>query len=122
MLNSTAAAPELTLTATASSTATPTPTRTATATATATDTPTSTPTPKPEPQVYIVQRDDWLSKLADKFYGDILAYPAIVAATNTKAAQDDSFTVIDDPDIIEVGQKLWIPTPAEVENLLEEEE
>ena len=27
---------------------------------------------------YSVQADDWLSKLADKFYGDVLAYPAIL--------------------------------------------
>ena len=32
-------------------------------------------------QTYSVQADDWLSKLADKFYGDIYAYPAIVDAT-----------------------------------------
>ena len=25
----------------------------------------------------VVQADDWLSKLADKFYGDVLAFPAI---------------------------------------------
>ena len=31
---------------------------------------------------YTVQADDWLSKLADKFYGDIFAYPAIFEATN----------------------------------------
>jgi Cu-Zn family superoxide dismutase len=58
---------------------------------------------------YIVQADDWLSKLADKFYGDISAYPVIVDATNAKAAEDESFAVIDNPDVIEVGQKLWIP-------------
>ncbi len=58
---------------------------------------------------YIVQADDWLSKIADKFYGDILAYPIIVDATNARAAEDDSFAVIDNPDIIEIGQKLWIP-------------
>lgn len=62
-----------------------------------------------EGQEYIVQADDWLSKLADKFYGDILAYPTIVEATNAKAAEDDSFTVIDNPDLIEIGQKVWIP-------------
>jgi nucleoid-associated protein YgaU len=72
----------------------------------------------PEPQDYIVQTDDWLSRLSDKFYGDILAYPAIVEATNAKAAQDDSYTFISDPDVIEVGQKLWIPTLAEAELLL----
>ena len=62
-----------------------------------------------EGQEYIVQADDWLSKLADKFYGDIFAYPSIVEATNAKAAEDDSFAVIDNPDLIEIGQKLWIP-------------
>ena len=43
----------------------------------------------------IVQADDWLSKIADKFYGDILAFPAIVEATNAKAAIDDSYTTIE---------------------------
>ena len=65
--------------------------------------------PAPEGQAYIVQADDWLSKLADKFYGDPFAYDAIVTATNEMAATDDSFTVIDNPDLIEIGQKLWIP-------------
>lgn len=58
---------------------------------------------------YIVQKGDWLSKIADRYYGDPMAYPAIVEATNAKAAEDDSFAVIDNPDLIFVGQKLWIP-------------
>ena len=41
-------------------------------------------------QDVVVQADDWLSKLADKFYGDVLAFPAIAEATNAKAAVDDS--------------------------------
>jgi hypothetical protein len=73
-----------------------------------------------EGQEYIVQADDWLSKIADKFYGDILAYPTIVDATNARAADDDSFTVIDNPDIIEIGQKLWIPN-ASTEGMMTEE-
>lgn len=59
---------------------------------------------------YIVQKDDWLSKIADKYYGNPRAYPVIVEATNAKAAEDDSFAVIDNPDLIFVGQKLWVPT------------
>jgi branched-chain amino acid transport system substrate-binding protein len=39
----------------------------------------------------------------------VLAWPIIWEATNAKAAEDDSFAVIEDPNIIEVGQKLWIP-------------
>jgi putative spermidine/putrescine transport system substrate-binding protein len=60
----------------------------------------------------VVQADDWLSKLADKFYGDVLAYQAIADATNAMAATDDSYATIDNPDIIEPGWKLCIP-PAE---------
>jgi Cu-Zn family superoxide dismutase len=62
-----------------------------------------------EGQEYVVQADDWLSKIADKFYGDLFAYPAIVEATNAKAAEDSTFAMIDNPDVIEIGQKLWIP-------------
>jgi Cu-Zn family superoxide dismutase len=62
-----------------------------------------------EGQEYVVQADDWLSKIADKFYGDMFAYPSIVEATNAMAAEDDSFAMIDNPDVIEIGQKLWIP-------------
>jgi D-alanyl-D-alanine carboxypeptidase len=66
----------------------------------------------PEGKEYIVQADDWLSKIAEKEYGDVLAYPSIVEATNAKAAEDDSYAVIDNPDLIEIGQKLWIPAAA----------
>jgi pimeloyl-ACP methyl ester carboxylesterase len=67
----------------------------------------------PDGEEYIVQADDWLSTIAEKEYGNPLAYPAIVEATNAKAAEDNSFAMIDDPGVIEVGQKLWLPTEAE---------
>lgn len=119
--DSTTATEEASLTS--GGTATPPPTFTPVPSPTFTATPTLTPTPIPlSPQEYIVQRDDWLSKLSDKFYGDILAYPAIVRATNAKSETDDSFTFIEDPDVIEVGQKLWIPTAEEAADLLAEEE
>lgn len=63
-------------------------------------------------QVYTVQADDWLSKLADKYLGDVFAYAMIVEATNARAAGDSSFARITDPDRIEVGWKIWIPAPA----------
>ncbi len=71
-----------------------------------------------EGQEYTIQADDWLSKLADKFYGDPLAFPAIVEATNAKAAADNAYAAIDDPNVIEVGQKLFIPTAQEASTLL----
>jgi len=58
---------------------------------------------------YVVQADDWLSKVAEKFLGDVLAYPAIFDATNAAAAASDSYQTIADPNLIEVGQTLCIP-------------
>jgi ABC-type transport system substrate-binding protein len=58
---------------------------------------------------YTVQADDWLSKIADRFLGNVLAYPAIVDATNAAASADDSYGAILDANLIEVGQKLCIP-------------
>ena len=74
-----------------------------------------------EGQDYIIQADDWLSKLSDKFYGDILAYPAIVEATNSKAASDSSYSVIDNPDRIEIGQKVYIPSAEEAAVMLQQD-
>ena len=71
-------------------------------------------------QEYTVQADDWLSKLAEKNYGDVLAWPVIWRATNAKAEEDASFAAIPDPDVIEVGQKLWIPDEAEASQSLED--
>jgi len=71
--------------------------------------------PPAQGQDYTVQADDWLSKLSDKFLGDVLAYPAITYYTNQKNAEDDSYAQITDSDVIEVGQKLYIPTPDEAQ-------
>jgi peptide/nickel transport system substrate-binding protein len=70
----------------------------------------------------VVQADDWLSKIADKFYGNALAFPAIADATNAKAATDNSYTAISDVNLIEPGWKLCLPEAAEVSALLAEEE
>jgi heat shock protein HslJ len=64
----------------------------------------------PEGEAYVVEAGDWLSKIAKRVFGDPMAYPAIVNATNAKAADDASFSTIDNPDRIFVGQQLWIPT------------
>ncbi|MCB0209766.1 MAG: YbaY family lipoprotein, partial [Anaerolineae bacterium] len=66
----------------------------------------------PAGQEHTVQPGEWLSQLAEQFLGDTNRYTDIVAATNAKAAEDDSFTPITDPNVLEVGQKLWIPVPA----------
>jgi spermidine/putrescine-binding protein len=66
----------------------------------------------------VVQADDWLSKLADKFYGDVLAFPVIAEATNAKAATDSSYATIANVDVIEVGWKLCIPSATNAQTLI----
>lgn len=66
----------------------------------------------------IVQVDDWLSKLSEKFYGDIFAYPAIAEATNAKAIEDKSYAPIEDVDLIEPGWRLCIVDVATAENIV----
>ncbi|HUW09768.1 MAG TPA: hypothetical protein VM537_08560, partial [Anaerolineae bacterium] len=58
---------------------------------------------------YLVQAGDWLSKIADQHYGDYSLYPAIVMATNARAAVDASYAVIADPWLIEPDWKLCLP-------------
>lgn len=67
---------------------------------------------------HTVQKDDWLSKLADKFLGDLFAWPAIWEATNAKAETDSSYARIANPNFIEPGQKLYIPSPDEAAAVL----
>ncbi len=69
-------------------------------------------------ETYTVQADDWLSKIADKFLGDSLAYPAITAATNEAHSADTSFAAITNPDVIEVGWKVCIPNTEQAQALL----
>ena len=71
--------------------------------------------PTAQGEDYTVQADDWLSKLADKFLGDVLAYPAITNYTNQKNAEDDSYAKITNSDVIEVGQKIYIPSAEEAQ-------
>jgi heat shock protein HslJ len=57
-------------------------------------------------QPYTIQTGDWLSKIAQKYYGDPLAYDVIVLANNSD--NDDDYTDIDNPDVIEPGWVLCI--------------
>ncbi len=68
---------------------------------------------------YTVQADDWLSKIADKYLGNIMAYPAIVEATNRKHAADDTYAQIDNPDVIEIGWKVCVPRADAAQAMLE---
>ncbi len=56
--------------------------------------------PKPEAQYHTVEKGDSLSKIAGKFYGDVMKYPVIFEANKP---------MLKDPDLIYPGQVLRIP-------------
>ena len=95
--------------------AAPAPTPTAEPTAE----PTPAPTAEPEPtadaaessggQAYVVQPGDTLTALAQEYLGSETRYKEIVAATNEMAKQDPAYKQITDPNMIVVGQQIWIP-------------
>jgi len=60
-------------------------------------------------QDYVVVANDQLSKLAAKYLGSPMAYPAIVEYTNQNYAEDDSCAEITNPDLIKAGWKIYIP-------------
>lgn len=67
--------------------------------------------------VATIQKDDWLSKLADKYFGDLFAWPAIMAVHNQAAltSPDKFANKIINADQIEVGWSVCIPTAAEAD-------
>lgn len=72
-------------------------------------------------QDYTTQAEDSASTLADRYYGNVLAYPVIVDATNAMHAKDSSYAKIDDPNVIELGSKLCIPPGEVAQKLLNEQ-
>jgi len=60
-------------------------------------------------RAYIVKPGDSLSKIARALFDTQSAVPAIIAATNQKAAEDASFRRVRNPNLIVAGQKLWLP-------------
>ncbi|MBP8293209.1 MAG: LysM peptidoglycan-binding domain-containing protein, partial [Caldilineaceae bacterium] len=63
-------------------------------------------------QDVIVRSGDTLSTIAAATLGNLNAYTRIVAATNARAAEDNSYATIADAGRIQVGWKLCIPGTA----------
>ena len=61
---------------------------------------------------YVIQSNDWLSKISKTVYGDAALYTKIINGTNEKAASDNSFQKINSAGKVIVGQKIWIPGTA----------
>jgi len=70
-------------------------------------------------QEVIVQAEDTLSLLADRFYGDVLAFPVLAEATNRIAATDSSYATITNPNVLEIGWKLCVPSAEDAQAILE---
>ena len=60
-------------------------------------------------QAYTVQRDDTLWRLAEKYLGDGRLYQEIIVATQARHTADSEFSELLDPDLLYVGDRLWIP-------------
>ena len=75
--------------------------------------------PLAQGESYTVQKDDSLWLVAEKYLGNGAAYPAIMDATNKKAAEDATFATIVDPSVIRPGWKLWIPSADEAAAFME---
>ncbi len=69
----------------------------------------------------VVQGSDSLSTLSEKFYGNVMAYPVIIDATNAKAATDSTYPTIESADVIEPGWKLCIPNVEIAQTMLNEQ-
>ncbi|MFQ5576200.1 MAG: hypothetical protein ACE5G8_04340 [Anaerolineae bacterium] len=67
-----------------------------------------------------VQKDDWLSKYAEKYFGDVLAWPAVMALHNQAAEADPAKfpNKIINADLIEVGWTICIPTAEQADAFL----
>lgn len=60
-------------------------------------------------QPYVIQADDSLWQIAQKYLGDGNRYPEIVAATQAQHATDPSFAALPNPNLVQAGSKIWIP-------------
>jgi peptide/nickel transport system substrate-binding protein len=69
---------------------------------------------------YVVQADDSLSAIAERYYGNVLAFPVIADANNEIAISDSSYAAIDDPNVIDIGWKLCIPAGEVAQAMLNE--
>ena len=67
----------------------------------------------------VVQKDDWLSKYADKYLGNVQSWPAVMAWNNrAAAAEPDKYDRIVNADLIVVGWSICVPSAEDAEAFL----
>jgi branched-chain amino acid transport system substrate-binding protein len=69
-------------------------------------------------KTYTVKPGETLSSIAQREYGDVLAYPAIVYYSNIAAKTDTAITKIVDPNAVKPGDVISLPTADEVKAYL----
>lgn len=72
----------------------------------------------PLPHIYTPHLEDTFPQLADKYYHDPAAWPAIIQATNQAAVSDPRFAAIESPRVVRPGQQLVIPPVEQIELLV----
>lgn len=65
-------------------------------------------------QPHQIEVGEWLSLIAEREYGNPLDYRAIVDFTNQACDSNPVYDCVDNPDTVEVGQVVYLPTPDEV--------
>jgi glucose/mannose transport system substrate-binding protein len=68
----------------------------------------------------VVQKNDWLSKIAEKYFGNVLSWPAVMALHNQAAQADPAKfpNKIENADVIEVGWTICVPDAAAADAFL----
>lgn len=70
---------------------------------------------------YVVQAGDSIGTIAQKYFGNILVYPAIIEATRLAAQRDSRYASLADANVIEAGQVICIPGTEQAQALLAEQ-
>ena len=68
---------------------------------------------------YTVQAGDTLSTIAEKQFGDSMTYVAILYYNNQMAREDKTLTFIANPETLEAGWVIYLPSAAEVKAYLD---
>ena len=70
--------------------------------------------------IYTVRPGETLSRIAAEAYGDGGDWPAIMLATNDRLTQQPELRFISDPNQVEPGERVWVPSIEEMERWMDQ--